>query len=107
LLALPGVEEKSASNAMATTANAATMQNAETNPLEVDGFDKVILLMMNGETPTGEITLGKTWRRNHSAPEPARIFSIFGQLVCEYRLEPLGCQRTEDSNSDTTCGKLR
>jgi hypothetical protein len=76
LLALPGVEEKSASNAMATTANAATMQNAETNPLEVDGFDKVILLMMNGETPTGEITLGKIWCGNHSAPS-RRVFFDF------------------------------
>ena len=34
-----------ASKARATMANTGTVQNAQTHPLEADGFDKAILLM--------------------------------------------------------------
>jgi hypothetical protein len=98
---------------MAIADRTGTVQNAQTHPRVADGFDKVILL----DDDTMKPTLGKKHSEGAnlspgSDPEINGLLTKslsrckFLQLICEYGLQPLGCQRSKDSNLDTGYGKL-
>jgi hypothetical protein len=70
---------------MAMMANTGTRQKAKAHPLEVAGFDKVILLMIYGETPVGEKALGTIFLgllRPEQEPVFAIFRSLFASMVC-------------------------
>ena len=69
LLCFPG-DRTSKATAIMTTG---TMQNAQTHPLEVAGFDKAVLLRFTSETPCEGKILGTLYSGIIARPEQETI----------------------------------